>query len=145
MIICFTGQPNSGKTTLANELKKHFVNNSLSCEVLDGDILRSIYNNTDYTIFGRKRNVSLAFDLAKKLSNEKNVVIVSLVSPFREIRELLKNDSNFIVKEIFLHSTRKRDGRMVIYYEPPLKNYLEIDTDKHNVVESLNLVINYIK
>jgi adenylylsulfate kinase-like enzyme len=32
----------------------------------------------------------------------------------------------------------------VEYYEPPLKNYLDIDTDNNNVIQSLKLVIDYI-
>ena len=67
-----------------------------------------------------------------------------MVSPFRDLRELLKNNPKHIVKEIYLHSNRLREGKMVDYYEPPQKNYLDIDTDKYNAVESLKIVIDYI-
>ena len=141
MIIILTGQPNSGKTTLAYALKKQ-----LSCAgILDGDEIRAILNNKDYSVDGRKRNITTSFLFAKILSNNDITAILALVSPFRELREELKNDTNFNVKEIYLHSNRIREGKMVNYYEPPLKNYLDIDTDKNNVVQSLQLVINYIK
>ena len=68
-----------------------------------------------------------------------------MVSPFRDLRELLKNNSKHTVKEIYLHSSRLREGKMVEYYEPPLNNYLDIDTDKHTIEESIKLITHYIK
>jgi adenylylsulfate kinase len=141
MIIILTGQPNSGKTTLAYALKE-----KLSCVgILDGDEIRAILNNKDYSVDGRKRNITTSFLFAKILSNNNITAILALVSPFRELREQLKNDTNFNVKEIYLHSTRTKEGKMVDYYEPPLNNYLDIDTDKHTIEESVKLILNYIQ
>lgn len=140
MIIILTGQPNSGKTTLAYALKKH-----MPCStILDGDELRQILNNRDYSIDGRKRNVTVTLMLARLICKNNNNVIVSLVSPFREMREELKNDTAFEVKEVYLHSNRCREGKMVDYYEPPLKNYLDIDTDKYTIEESVSIILKYI-
>jgi hypothetical protein len=66
-------------------------------------------------------------------------------SPFRDLRELLKNNTKHTVKEIYLHSSRLREGKMVDYYEPPLNNYLDIDTDKHTIEESIKLITDYIQ
>jgi adenylylsulfate kinase-like enzyme len=71
--------------------------------------------------------------------------VVSLVSPFRDLRELLKNNTKHTVKEIYLHSSRLREGKMVEYYEPPLNNYLDIDTDKYTIEESIKLITHYIQ
>lgn len=141
MIIILTGQPNSGKTTLAYALKKQ-----LPCAgILDGDEIRAILNNKDYSVDGRKRNITTSFLFAKILSNNNITAILALVSPFRNLREELKNDSKFNVKEIYLHSTRTREGKMVDYYEPPLNNYLDIDTDKYTIEESVKLILDYIE
>lgn len=141
MIIILTGQPNSGKTTLAYALKE-----KLSCAgILDGDEIRAILNNKDYSVDGRKRNITTSFLFAKILSNNDITAILALVSPFRELREQLKNDSNFNVKEIYLHSKRYREGKMVDYYEPPLNNYLDIDTDTYSVEQSVTKILDYIK
>jgi adenylylsulfate kinase len=141
MIIILTGQPNSGKTTLAYELKKR-----LPCAgILDGDEIRTILNNKDYSVDGRKRNITTSFLFAKILSKNNITTILALVSPFRELRESLKNDSNLNVKEVYLHSRRIREGKMVDYYEPPLNNYLDIDTDKYTIEQSVTKILDYIQ
>lgn len=118
----------------------------MSCHsiIIDGDELRMILDNKDYSVDGRKRNITTATLLAKLISKNNIVVIVSLINPFRELREQIKSDSQFKVKEIYLHSNRIREGKMVDYYEPPLENYLDIDTDKHTIEESVNLILKYI-
>ena len=51
MIIWLTGQPGSGKTTLSNSvasiLRKE--NDPLKIVTIDGDNLRAIWNNKDYS------------------------------------------------------------------------------------------------
>ena len=145
MIIWFTGQPNSGKTTLALTLEIFLTKRNRTAVTIDGDKLRDISNNKDYSISGRKSNVSLAIEMAKTSNKLYNYTIVSLVSPFRNLRESLKNDSNHIVKEVHLHSNRIREGKMVDYYEPPLNNYLDIDTDKNTIEQSIKLILDYIQ
>ena len=145
MIIILTGQPNSGKTTLALTLEIFLTKRNRTAVTIDGDKLRDISNNKDYSISGRKSNVSLAIEMAKTSNKLYNYTIVSLVSPFRNLRESLKNDSNHIVKEVHLHSNRIREGKMVDYYEPPLNNYLDIDTDKNTIEQSIKLILDYIQ
>ena len=147
MIIWFTGQPNSGKTTLALELVHllHEMRKDITATILDGDSLRKVTRNTDYTKDGRRRNVQTAITLAINSDSSNNYTVVSLVSPFRDLRESLKNNNKHVVKEVYLHSNRLREGKMVDYYEPPLNNYLDIDTDKYTIQESIKLIIDYIK
>ena len=148
MIIMFTGQPNSGKTTLALELvhRLHEIRKDITATIIDGDSLRKITRNADYSKDGRRKNVKSAINLAINSDTSSNdYTVVALVSPFRDLRELLKNNSKHTVKEIYLHSSRLREGKMVEYYEPPLNNYLDIDTDKHTIEESIKLITHYIK
>ena len=148
MIIMFTGQPNSGKTTLSLELVHHLheIRKDITATIIDGDSLRKITRNADYSKDGRRKNVKSAINLAINSDTSSNdYTVVALVSPFRDLRELLKNNAKHTVKEIYLHSSRLREGKMVEYYEPPLNNYLDIDTDKHTIEESIKLITHYIK
>jgi adenylylsulfate kinase len=147
MIIWFTGQPNSGKTTLALELSHylHEIRKDITATIIDGDSLRKITRNIDYTKSGRRKNIQTAITLAINSDSSNDYTVVSLVSPFRDLRESLKNNNKHVVKEVYLHSNRLREGKMVDYYEPPLNNYLDIDTDKYTIQESIKLIIDYIK
>ena len=147
MIIWFTGQPNSGKTTLALELVHHLyeLRKDVTAIIIDGDSLRKITHNVDYSKNGRRKNVQTAINLSTNSDISNDYTVVALVSPFRDLRELLKNNTKHTVKEIYLHSSRLREGKMVDYYEPPLNNYLDIDTDKHTIKESIKLITDYIQ
>jgi adenylylsulfate kinase-like enzyme len=143
MIFWFTGQPGSGKTTLANKLITHLISNNISVHHIDGDDLRDIFNNKDYSEWGRRRNVERAQDIALYL-NTKSDVVVSLVSPFKDQREFFKGVTN--VKEIYIHTTDKR-GREhyhVIDYQPPTNNFIDIDTTDKTITESFNEILEKI-
>ena len=135
MVIWFTGQPGSGKTTLANK----FIEDKLigfmkiphwKIVHIDGDDLRDIVDNKDYSEQGRRENINLAMNLARFMDNKGFTVIVSLVSPYRDLREELKMERN--VGEFYLHTTeiRGRENYFAEDYEPPLHNFTEINTDK---------------
>jgi adenylylsulfate kinase len=126
MIYLFTGQPGSGKTTLAEMLKNYLGNHMFH---IDGDKMRKIFPNTDYTKEGRVRNIEKAFDIVRYLDTENHSVIISMVAPYRELREQLKKDCK--VKEIYLYTTKER-GRESFFatdYEEPLENFISICTD----------------
>ena len=126
MIYLFTGQPGSGKTTLAEMLKGYLGNHMFH---IDGDKMRKIFPNADYTKEGRVRNIEKAFDIVRYLDAENHSVIISMVAPYRELRERLKVDCN--VKEIYLYTTKER-GREAFFasdYEEPLGNFISICTD----------------
>jgi len=87
MIYWFTGQPAHGKTVLANMLKKELPN----AFRIDGDEMRELFTNKDYSINGRVANVGAAQKIAQYLNNEGHDVIVSLVSPYIDQREDFKS------------------------------------------------------
>lgn len=138
MIIYLIGQPCSGKTTLAYELKAKFnkMFPTRPVVILDGDALRAARSNTDYGETGRKNNIMYAQNVAEglmlsaKLNEDfQPIVILSLVSPYRSVREVLK--SRQAVAEVYLHSDRdERIQYHVADYERPLQDFLSVDTDK---------------
>ena len=131
MVIWFTGQPGSGKTTLATELYDRLVSYTSEVVVrLDGDDLRNTLDNKDYSEEGRRKNIQFAIDMTKVLDDKGFIVIVSLVSPYRDMREKLKSDRN--IAEFYLYTTeiRGREDYFAEGYEPPLHNFTGINTNR---------------
>jgi len=145
MIIWFTGQPGSGKTTLANFLINFFKKNFPEIKVinLDGDDLRSINKNKDYSKKGRIKNISTAISIMRFLANKNYICIISIVAPYRFLRDELKNE--FLFLEVYLHTNEIR-GREKFFakdYEPPVDdNVLSLDTGKLSEEECINEVLN---
>lgn len=144
----FIGQPHSGKTTLANHLKKvlEIANPSRKVFPIDGDILRQIIQNKDYSEAGRRQNITTAYNIAKYLdSTEDFDVIIAVVSPFFDLREKFKLEAN--VTEIFVHTTniRGRENFHVENYQYPETNFIDIDTTDVDELTSVNELLEKLK
>jgi len=143
MIIWFTGQPGHGKTSLAINVVSYLKENNIPVIHIDGDDLRQITSNQDYSKMGRIKNIVLAQNIAKFLYNKNFYVVVSLVAPYLNIREKFKNDSRLSVKEIYVHKTgpTPKDEYKVDDYEPPKTNFIDLDTTEMvSLDELLNLI-----
>jgi adenylylsulfate kinase len=143
MIYWFTGQPGHGKTVLASAFKQKLDN----VFHVDGDDLRKIFDNKDYSETGRRKNIELAQHLSHFLHNKGYNVVVSLVSPYRDQREEFKQKLGNSIKEFYVHTTeiRGRENFHVENYQQPTENYLDIDTTDISVEECLNQIISYAK
>lgn len=142
-IYWFTGQPGAGKTELANCLfkKLSFIKkNQKKIVIIDGDDIRSLYQNADYSIQGRRSNVEFVQKLCAFLIKNDVVPIVCMVSPFACQRHgfISKNDGI----EIYVHCNeiRGREGYHIDYYERPILNSkaIEIDTTSKTVWQSFD-------
>lgn len=142
MIYWFTGQPAHGKTVLANMLQKHledsyspFWKRSFR---IDGDDMRELFSNKDYSIKGRVENVGTAQRIAHYLHNQGKDVIVSLVAPYIDQREDFKKLLGDNIKEIYVHTSepRERDHFKAIAYVAPQENFIDIDTTEDSPAES---------
>jgi adenylylsulfate kinase len=144
MIYWFTGQPGHGKTVLAKSLKEYIEYNYSHKQVfhVDGDDLREILVNKDYSKQGRENNIRTAQSLALYLDNKGYDVVVSLVAPYKELREEFKSRAD--VKEIYIHTTEER-GREQFHvqdYESPTENFIDVDTTDDSPESSLVYLIN---
>jgi len=82
MIYWFTGQPGAGKTVLSKALKEYLETNYYKKVIhIDGDDIREIFDNKDYSKEGRYKNITLAQQITKFLYLKGFDVVVSLVSP----------------------------------------------------------------
>lgn len=154
MIYWLTGQPAHGKTVLGNLLKTYLENlkngkdpnKRYKVYRIDGDDMRELFSNKDYSIKGRVENVGTAQRIAHYLHNQGNDVIVSLVAPYIDQREDFKKLLGDNITEIYVHTSepRERDHFKAIAYTQPVENFIDIDTTDDKPEESLLKIINQI-
>ena len=143
MIYWFTGQPAHGKTVLAKALYDALGDQPF---MIDGDGMRELFSNKDYSIKGRVENIATAQRISHYLHNQGKDVIVALVSPYIDQREDFKTLLGNNIKEIYVHTSepRERDHWKAIAYISPQENYINIDTTDDTPEESLQKIINQI-
>lgn len=152
-IFWLTGLPCSGKSTIAKELSRH-----INAEILDGDEIRRLTSNQDFSENGRDKHIRMVAELAYILSKYTNV-IVALVSPYKALREELKRKFSNII-EIYVKCSintciirdtkgmykKALNGEIKNFtgidgiYEDPL-NSTTIDTEKHGVQDCISQIL----
>lgn len=135
MVYWFTGQPGAGKTTLAYMLAVHLFPKAIN---IDGDDIRELFDNKDYSEAGRRKNVELAQNMAHFLHKKGFNVFVSLVSPYRDQRESFKEKLGNGIVELYVHAfeDRGRTQYHVANYEPPIENFIDVDTTNETPFDS---------
>jgi adenylylsulfate kinase len=143
MIIWLTGQPGSGKTTIC----KRILWDKPGVFHIDGDDLRDLFDNKDYSENGRRKNIELAQQIAQYLHKKGSDVVVSLVSPYKDQRDKFKEMIGDNLVEVYVHTTeiRGREDFFVKEYEKPTERYLSINTTNESVEESTKKVLEYAK
>ena len=151
MIYWFTGQPGAGKTVLGKKLKSFLETEKRNWRKdvfhLDGDDLRELTTNKDYSEEGRINNIRNAQMITEYLHKNKCDVVVSLVAPYRWLREEFKEKIGFDnFQEFYLHCTDKRDRDHFHTkdYESPEVEFIDIDTTKDTPEKSFSKIINHL-
>jgi adenylylsulfate kinase len=138
------GQPGSGKTTLAKAIiKERYFRDWFH---IDGDDIRELFDNKDYSKEGRMKNILLAQQISQYLHSKGKDVIVSLVSPYKDQRDKFKEKMGNELKEIYIHTSevRGRENFFVKDYEKPTENYVDICTDNITVAECVEIIFKKI-
>jgi len=145
-IVWLTGQPGSGKTVLGTMLYKYLKKKTKKIIMIDGDDLREKTGNFDYSLEGRNKNILNAQMLARYLYKSGFTVIVSLVAPYRDLREEFKKEFGSLIAEIYVHceDERGRESYHVANYEAPLSNFLDLDTTQDTAKQSFKKIVNYL-
>ena len=146
MIYWFIGQPGSGKSTLADLLRRALNSALRPCVHLDGDILRAVTLNQDYSREGRRRNIKCAQELAASLNAQGLNVVASFVTPYRDLREEFK--ARQPVTEIYLtcSAMRGREKFAALDFEPPTPEdlHLAIDTSTTEPAQALAIILSAV-
>jgi adenylylsulfate kinase len=152
MVYWFTGQPGHGKTLLGKKLHEFLKTEQRNWREtvfhLDGDDLRNLTVNKDYSPEGRIINIRNAQMITEYLHNQGCDVVVSLVAPPRWLREEFKEKIGLDqFQEFYVNCSkpRERDHFHSKAYEPPIDNFIDVDTTKDSPEKSFSKIINKLR
>ncbi len=135
MVVWLIGLSGAGKTTLAKRVVHDANKNNINTILLDGDIIRDIFNNDlGYSIEDRLKNAQRICQLSKFLNDQGINVICAILSIFPETREWnRKNIDDYY--EVFIDSPIerlvKRDSKGIYskFEQGEIKNVAGMDID----------------
>ncbi len=158
--IWFTGLSGAGKTTISEQVAIKLKEQGYKLEVLDGDIVRTnLTKGLGFSKEDRDENIRRIGFVSNLLTRNGVIVIVSAISPYRDIREEVRGKiGNFV--EVFVNAPlnvcedrdvkglykKARSGEIKMFtgvsdpYEAPLNPEIECRTDLEELEESVNKV-----
>lgn len=159
--IWFTGLSGAGKTTISEQVEIKLREKGYKLEVLDGDIVRTnLTKGLGFSKEDRDENVRRIGFVSHLLTRNGVIVIVSAISPYRAIREEVREKiGNFV--EVFVNAPlsvcegrdvkglykKARSGEIKLFtgisdpYESPTNPEIECRTDLEELDESVNKVL----
>ena len=160
-VVWMTGLPGSGKTTIARWLEDYYRKQEKKVEVLDGDEVRKTLSpGLGFTEEERTAHNKRVIHMAKVLSRNDVVVLVSLISPYRKVRDFARSElPKFMEVHVNcpLEVCMERDPKGLYAkaktgeikrmtglsdtYEPPEKPELVLETHKESLEESARKII----
>lgn len=168
MIIWFTGLSGAGKSTLAGGLKEILENLNFSVYVADGDVFRQKKKKENR--FSREDIVKNNLEIishCKKIEHEYDFVIVAVISPFQETRDIARETFGDKYLEIFLDCPldvlikkdvkklyeKAKTGEIknligfspVSPYERPTNPDVVIKTNEVSISDSMKVILNALK
>ena len=163
MCLWMTGLSGAGKSTLANTLEQELNKQGKHTYILDGDNLRhGLNSDLGFSEADRNENVRRAAETAQLMVDAGLIVIVGLISPFKQERDWARSlfkDNQF--KEIYISTSlqeceqrdtkglykKARKGEVKDFtgidspYEPPENPDVSIDTQDKSVLECVQLIL----
>ena len=161
LTVWFTGLPSAGKTTIARGVEKRLLDEGRRVEILDGDIVRTyLTRDLGYSRADRDENIRRIGFVAHLLSRNGVVVLCSVVSPYRDVRDEMRvlHDGRFF--EVYVSTpvdvcsdrdvkglyAKQKAGDLTGLtgiddpYEPPTDPELVVPTHTQTLEESVEAV-----
>ncbi len=159
--VWMTGLPGSGKTTIALEVERRLKAMGRNVEILDGDEVRKgLSSDLGFSKEDRQRHAKRVTFVAKVLSRNGVIVLVGLISPFRDFRQYAREEIGAFI-EVFVDTSLEecihRDPKGLYKkalageikdltglqdpYEPPLDPEVHILTEEVTVQGSADMIM----
>lgn len=122
------GRAGAGKTTYAKQVLAECFHNGIAAVILDGDALRNIYKNDDYTDTGRWNNVMDCIELAERYMELDVVPIIAMVCPKDEYRAFIENSLGINSRLVYIEGGKLWEGTD---FDEPNEEYTRIDWRSH--------------
>jgi len=139
MIVWFTGNSGSGKTSLVKAIQRK-ISNTI---ILDGDEMRaSISLGAGFSKEDREEHNLRVARLAKILNQQNYLILISVIAPFREARDKIDK----ICSPIWIYVKRTLPEDKEKPYEEPI-GIFTIDNDLYigKLRLSTNMILEYLK
>jgi adenylylsulfate kinase-like enzyme len=163
MVIWIIGISGSGKSTLGNMLKKHFDEKKIKSQIIDGDVVRSFFeDDLGYSVEDRKQNIKRILLASYFLEKNGVIPIICNIGPFESLRIFARDKFKDYV-QIYLHkeieSAKKNDVKNVykeninvtpivgldLLFEVPEINELFLRVDQESKEDSLKRIVDYVE
>lgn len=162
--VWFTGLSGAGKTTITQKVAAILKAQNYPVEILDGDIVRTnLTKGLGFSKEDRDENIRRIGFVSHLLSRNGVIVLVSAISPYRQIREEVRNRIGDFV-EVYVNAPlnvcedrdvkglyqRARAGEIKGFtgiddpYEPPANPEVECRTDLEELPESVAKVFDQL-
>ncbi|MET0776449.1 MAG: adenylyl-sulfate kinase [Pseudomonas mandelii] len=163
--ILLTGLPAAGKSTLAQALHAELFERGVQSVVLDGDGLRvGLNRDLGFSDSDRLENIRRASELAALLVENGQIVILAMIAPLVELREVFARRLGEDYREVWCsaslavceqrdpkgHYARARRGDLAGFtgisapYEPPPSASLVLDTGVQSVEACLDRLLTWL-
>jgi adenylylsulfate kinase len=160
-----TGLPGSGKTTIALEVERRLKGLGRNVEILDGDEVRKgLSSDLGFSKEDRQRHARRVTFVSKVLTRNGVIVLVGLISPFRDFRAYAREEIGDFL-EVFVDTSLDecidRDPKGLYKlalageikdltglqdpYEAPLDPELHIRTEECTVDEAADMVMDMLR
>ena len=163
--VWFTGLSGAGKTTISKAVAEKLRSQGNTLEILDGDVVReNLTKGLGFSKADRDENVRRIGFVSHLLTRNGAIVLVSAISPYREIREEVKQKIGDFV-EVYVNAPltvceerdvkglykRARAGEIKNFtgiddpYEAPLNPTIECRTDLEELEESVAKILSKLE
>jgi len=166
-VLWFTGLSGSGKTTIAENLKKKLESISKTVKILDGDDVReTLHKHLGFSPEDIMENNRLISDLCVSTIKDYDFILVPIISPFKESRKKARAQLKDFFTEVYIkcnldacikrdvkrHYKKALSGEIENFigiakenpYEPPENPELTLDTQLETLEDSIKKILKYL-